>query len=65
MKKLSLRQKAGRANGLSHSCNKCPFLFNGISMEICRICRESFIEGYTKGYKQANLERKNHNERKN
>ena len=56
MKKLSLRQKAGRANGLSHSCNKCPFLFNGISMEICRICRESFIEGYTKGYKQAKSE---------
>ena len=56
MTRLSIRQKAIRANGRSYTCNKCPFLFNGMNMEICRRCSNSFREGYEKGYKLAKKE---------
>ena len=59
MEKLSLRQKAGRANGASHTCNKCPLklLFNPDTQgHVCGRCYDSFIEGYAKGYQQAKKE---------
>ena len=59
MTRLSIRQKAIRANGRSHACDKCPFLLNGMNMEICRRCFKSFQEGFIKGYKQAKKELSN------
>jgi len=56
MKKLSIRQKAYQASGLSRACNKCPLklLFNPDTQgHVCGRCYDSFIEGYAKGYKQA------------
>lgn len=52
MVRLTLQQKANRANAKSQACATCSFqrLFNE---DICSLCRKAFNEGYLKGYKQA------------
>lgn len=55
-KRLSLKDKARYANGLSRACAKCDNTER--KLEICCICYNAFIEGYTKGYKQKNKELK-------
>lgn len=46
---------AGKANGLSQMCQKCPLTYNPETL-ICRACDKSFKEGFQKGAKW--LERK-------
>ena len=56
MEKLTLKQKAGRANGRSRACEKCKFNRGMFSGRICEACDRAFREGYEKGYKQAKKE---------
>lgn len=49
------KQAAGKANGLSQMCQKCPLTYNPETL-ICRACDKSFKEGFKKGAKW--LERK-------
>lgn len=49
------KQAAGKANGLSQMCKKCPLSYNPETI-ICRSCDKSFKEGFQKGAKW--LERK-------
>ena len=49
------KQAAGKANGLSQMCQKCPLIYNPETL-ICRACDKSFKEGFQKGAKW--LERK-------
>lgn len=49
------KQAAGKANGLSQMCQKCPLTYNPETL-ICRACDKSFKEGFHKGAKW--LERK-------
>lgn len=39
---------AGKANGLSQMCQKCPLTYNPETL-ICRACDKSFKEGFEKG----------------
>ena len=58
-------QLANEANGRSRACEKCYFRKYG-SVEVCKVCRNAFMEGYLKGRKQAIYEiKKNRNENKN
>jgi hypothetical protein len=50
-KALSLRDKAKVASGRSRACNTCPFV--PCSLVLSRVCKNSFIDGYLKGYRQA------------
>lgn len=52
-----LLEKAKTANGRSRMCAKCKFL-NRCTPDISWVCRNSFLEGYTKGYKQRRSEEK-------
>lgn len=54
-KRLSLKEKAYHANGLSRACSTC--LKHGSEI-ICMICTNAFVEGYTKGYKTKTKELK-------
>lgn len=49
--KKSVEQMAKEANGRSRACDKCIFRARCRSMR--EACNNSFVEGYTKGYKQA------------
>lgn len=49
------KQAAGKANGLSQMCQKCPLTYNPETL-ICQACDKSFKEGFQKGAKW--LERK-------
>ena len=51
-KKKSVEQMAKEANGRSRACNICS-LFMKCNMATQKICSDSFIEGYKKGYKQG------------
>lgn len=49
-----LTQSAKKANGNSRKCSTCPLVQSlpfRCTPEICKICSESFIEGYKKGAK--------------
>ena len=50
--KKSIEQMAKEANGRSRACKDCC-LFIKCSMITQKICRDAFIEGYIKGYKQG------------
>ena len=49
--KKPVEQMAKEANGRSRACDKCIFRARCRSMR--EACNNSFVEGYTKGYKQA------------
>lgn len=55
-KKLSLTDKARKANGLSHACERCNH--HPCNPSLMLICTQAFIEGYRKGYKQHQKESK-------
>lgn len=44
------KQAAGKANGLSQMCTKCPLKYNPETL-ICQACDKSFKEGFQKGAK--------------
>lgn len=44
------KQAAGKANGLSQMCQKCPLTYNPETL-ICQACDKSFKEGFQKGAK--------------
>ena len=50
--KKSVEQMAKEANGRSRACVNCS-LFMNCNMITQKICSDSFIEGYKKGYKQG------------
>ena len=50
--KKSIEQMAKEANGRSRACKDCS-LFMNCNKTKQKICRDAFIEGYIKGYKQA------------
>ena len=50
--KKSITQMAKEANGRSRSCAKCSLRMTCTDIDT-EICNNAFIEGYTKGYKQA------------
>lgn len=54
MAKVSLDQKARKANGKDRSCGKCNHY--PCPEPMFKVCSEAFIKGYKKGYKQANVE---------
>ena len=54
MAKVSLDQKARKANGNDRSCGKCNHYPCPDVMS--KVCSEAFIKGYKKGYKQASVE---------
>lgn len=59
MSKLTLKQKAGRANLRSRACEKCLLTFrfeHDTQNLVCERCSNSFREAYEKGYKQAKKE---------
>ena len=50
--KKSIAQMAKETNGRSMACMKCRLLTR-CTLDTAEICSNSFVEGYTKGYKQA------------
>lgn len=57
---MSLQDKALKANGLSRACGKCKIGQRRCTPEIAVVCKNAFVEGYKKGYKQSKNE---HNEK--
>lgn len=51
--KLTLKQKAAKANGLDRMCETCSYSY---SAGTCQICSNAFKRGYVKGYKQRQKE---------
>lgn len=49
---MDIQEKALKANGKSSACGKCPLGIANCSENIAKVCRNAFVEGYTKGYKQ-------------
>lgn len=47
---VGCKQAAGKANGLSQMCKKCPLKYNPETL-ICQACDKSFKEGFQKGAK--------------
>ena len=52
MRYKSVEQMAKEANRRSRACNICS-LFMKCNMVTQKICNNAFVEGYTKGYKEA------------
>ena len=50
--KKSVEQMAKEANGRSRACAKCSLRMTCTDIDT-EICNNAFVEGYTKGYKQA------------
>lgn len=50
--KKSVEQMAKEANGRSRACAKCSLRMTCTDIDT-EICNNTFVEGYTKGYKQA------------
>ena len=48
----SVEQMAKEANGRSRACVNCS-LFMNCNIKKQKICSDSFIEGYKKGYEQG------------
>ena len=55
---MDIQEKALRANGKSHACGKCPLGLANCTETISMVCRNAFVEGYTKGYKQSKEDEK-------
>jgi len=55
-KKLSLNEKARKANGLDRSCKYCNHA--PCPQAMAYVCRDAFVKGYKKGYEQAKKEQK-------
>ena len=53
IQKLSLK-----ANGKSRACGKCPLGITNCNETIAKVCRDAFVEGYKKGYKQSKEDEK-------
>lgn len=49
---MDIQEKALKENGKSRACGKCPLGIANCSETIAKVCRNAFVEGYTKGYKQ-------------
>ena len=47
----SIKNEARLANGRSHQCEKCPFGKGKCTLELHRVCGDSFVEGFIKGAK--------------
>lgn len=54
-KKLSVLDKARQASGRSRACRNCRFYMNMANIEVCKVCANSFVEGYQKGWKERRL----------
>lgn len=57
---MGLQEKALKANGLSRACGKCKLGMRRCTPEIAEVCKNAFVGGYKKGYKQSEGE---HNEK--
>lgn len=55
---MDIQEKALKANGKSHACGKCPLGIANCTETISIVCRNAFVEGYTKGYKQSKEDEK-------
>lgn len=55
---MDIQEKALKANGKSHACGKCPLGLANCTETISMVCRNAFVEGYTKGYKQSKEDEK-------
>lgn len=55
---MNIQEKALKANGKSRACGKCPLGIANCSETIAKVCRNAFVEGYTKGYKQSKEDEK-------
>lgn len=51
--KKSIKQMAKEANGRSRACAKCSLRMTCTDIDT-EICGNAFVEGFVKGYKQAN-----------
>lgn len=51
-KRVSVKAKAYKSDGLSRYCAKCNYS-NICSLNMRRLCTDRFVEGYTKGYARA------------
>ena len=61
-KNINIEERARISEGLSHRCSasSCKFRFQMLNVElgVCKICTNTYIEAYKKGYKQAKRDRK-------
>ncbi len=59
-KKITLEERAKTSQGLSYRCSVCKFNFQMLDdkLGVCKICTNSYIEAYKKGYKQAKRDSK-------
>ena len=59
-KKINIEERARISEGLSYLCSVCKFNFQMLDdkLGVCRICTNSYIEAYKKGYKQAKRDNK-------
>ena len=60
--KQTIKKKASQANGRSRACNKCTYALHGLNIEVCKVCRKAFLEGYMKGYIKSKSEREVNND---
>ena len=56
--KQTIKKKASQANGRSRACKKCTYALHGLNIEVCKVCRKAFLEGYMKGYHKMEMEEK-------
>lgn len=54
---MSIKEIALKANGNSRACGKCK-MRRKCNLELSKICRDAFVEGFEKGYEQNKKEQK-------
>lgn len=59
-KKINMEERARISQGLSYRCSACKFRFQMLDDElgVCKICTNTYIEAYKKGYRQAKRDNK-------
>lgn len=55
---MDIQKLALKANGKSRACGKCPLGITNCNETIAKVCRDAFVEGYKKGYKQSKEDEK-------
>lgn len=55
---MDIQKLALKANGKSRACGKCPLGIANCNETIAQVCRDAFVEGYKKGYKQSKEDEK-------
>lgn len=50
---MNIQEKALRANGRSRACGRCSIGVADCTEAMKKFCRDTFVEGYKKGYEQS------------